>query len=85
MKTKFPRHVLYSLNRVSEGDRQRLDLTCDHFNVNEHKQRQLLSEVILRLGHVVNNAISCPLPADERGRTLYRMYKYYDSLAYISN
>jgi len=88
MIKNFPSSISYSLNRVSDYDRRRLDLTCDHFNINEHKQRNLLSEVILRLGYHINSVTSCQLPVDERGRALYRMYKYFDSLdsiEYVNN
>lgn len=81
----FPGNIPVCLNRASPFDRQRLDLTCDHFKINGQRQRQLMCEVILRLGHYINNSTACPLPVDERGKMLYRMYKYYDSLHYMNN
>lgn len=73
----------YHLNRASVEDRHRLGATCDHFQVTSG--RKLLCEVILRLGHQLKNSNVVNLPVDEQGKRLFKMYKYFDSLAFTNN
>lgn len=77
-KLSAPKNIPYYLNRASEDQRRRLDMTMQHFGV--ASQQQLLGESLLRLGQYMEEAPVCLLPTDEPGKALFKMYKYYDSL-----
>ena len=75
---KAPANIPYFYNRASAGQLNRLQQTFQHFGVRTH--HSLLGESLLRLGRYVNESPICFLPTDVPGKTLFRMYKYYDSL-----
>lgn len=80
MTKNFPPNIPYCLNRVTNCERERLRLTCDHFNIRQN-ERSVLSEALLRFGLYVNNTTIFHIPTDPIGKMLCRIYKYYDSLS----
>ena len=75
---KAPKNIPFFYNRASAIQLERLKRTFLHFGVGTH--HSLIGESLLRLGQYVNESPVCLLPTDIPGKTLFSMYKYYDSL-----
>lgn len=58
----------------------RLNQTLKFFNVKSKPQQKVLSDAILRFDRYLGQATSFSLPLDQKGKTLCKIYKYFDSL-----
>lgn len=74
-----PKNMTIYFNRASRDELDRLNKTFEKFKIlNNHA---IVGDSLLRLNFLVNNKDYCVLPKDQAGKTLYKMYKYFDSLA----
>ena len=70
-----PRNIPYFYNRASNAEKDKLNKTFDHFNI--QKDQTLVGEVILRLEKFIEGGSYTLLPTDIPGKTLFNMYRFY--------
>lgn len=83
MSINIPKGLAVCSDRSSDEVRRKLNQVCDHFNIIGDRQRRVVSEAILRLGKVCDQALQdglTLLPADPKVRSLFEMYRYFQSL-----
>jgi hypothetical protein len=73
-----PASIPIEFNRSSLRTKQDLEKTCDFFEIKNN--RQLICEVILRLSKKLESSKETLLPKDKDAKTLFEIYKYYNSL-----